>query len=285
MYTNQIALISQSGQITSSEVSKISAAIQKQITRDFTPIWNIKSSIDAFEKLEDVPAGYWPIIIKDDIGYDGAAGIHLDKNGQPYALVQAGQLTPLTCSHECLEMLVDPFGSRLISSDSIIEEQGRVNYLLEVCDPSESERFGYSVNGILLSDFYTPNYFDPIPSKSVRYSFTDSIKKPKQVLKDGYLSWMIPETNEWWQAVFFGTTIDFRNLGVLERKSSQSWREKIDTITIEPNRKIAKRVLSKNKKVESKNLFASLIIENSSNSWAKNLQEDIGNVINSTKNI
>ncbi len=128
-----IALVSESPSVAFGKVAVISAALQKQAVRDFSPIWGVQATVDAFEFLEDVPAGYWPIIIRNDIGFD-AAGIHLDENGQPFALIDSD--VPLTCSHELLEMLADPFGDRFVTSDSLIPEQGRVAYLVEVCDPS-----------------------------------------------------------------------------------------------------------------------------------------------------
>jgi hypothetical protein len=57
----QLALVSESTQVPKSDVSKVSAALQKQATRDLAPIWDISATVDAFEKLEDVPIGYWPI--------------------------------------------------------------------------------------------------------------------------------------------------------------------------------------------------------------------------------
>jgi hypothetical protein len=66
----------------------VSAAIQKQVSRDLSPIWEVQATVDAFDSLEDVPLGYWQIIIKDNIKFN-AAGIHLNrKNGQPFALVE-----------------------------------------------------------------------------------------------------------------------------------------------------------------------------------------------------
>src|SRR5215211_688992 len=131
---NQLALVSEVENISSSQLARVSAALQKQVMRDFRPIWNVLATVDSFPTLEDVPIGYWPIIIRDDIGFSGAAGIHLDKDGQPFALVQFSNTWSLTTSHEILEMLADPFGNRLIAGDSIKPDQGRVEYLLEVCD-------------------------------------------------------------------------------------------------------------------------------------------------------
>ena len=188
-----LALVSESSSVQMSDLLRVAAALQKQASRDVAPIWNISATVDAFAKLEDVPLGYWPMIVKDDIGQAGAAGIHLDNDRQPYALISSSSdldTWSLTASHECLEMLVDPYGDRLIAGDSPKAGQGRVSFLVEVCDPSEAAEFAYTCNGILVSDFYTPRYFDPLESPGVRYSFTGAITEPRQVLNGGYLSWV-----------------------------------------------------------------------------------------------
>jgi hypothetical protein len=230
MIFRQVALVSEIPQVSHSQLTVVSAALQKQLMRDFSPVWEIQASVDAFVQLEDVPIGYWPVMIRSDIGYAGAAGIHLDNEGQPFGLVQWSSTWPLTTSHEILEMLVDPDGNQLRASKSIKKGQGRVQYLVEVCDPSEADQFGYSVNGITLSDFYTPHFFDPVASSSVRYSFTGAITKPRQVLKDGYLSWLDPATGHWWQQTFFGKKATFRDLGVLSQ-GSQDLRSEIEQRT------------------------------------------------------
>src|SRR5438105_7814936 len=148
-FIRQLALVSESKQIDLAEITRVAAALDKQATRDFAPIWGINSSIHAFARLEDVPLGYWPVIIQDNIGFQGAAGIHLDKDGQPYALITSGEGWSLTASHETLEMLADPFGNRVIAGPSIMEGQGRVSYLVEVSDPSEVAEFAYTANDIM----------------------------------------------------------------------------------------------------------------------------------------
>ncbi|MBW0002731.1 MAG: DUF1906 domain-containing protein [Hyphomicrobiales bacterium] len=204
----QIALVCESELIPAGDVSKVAAAIQKQATRDLSPIWEINATVDAFTTLEDMPVGYWPVIVRDDIDDPSAVGIHQDDNGQPFALVTASSdinVWSITASHEALEMLVDPSGNWLVAADS--KAQGkRVNYLVEVCDPSEAAKNAYSCNGVFVSDFYTPNYFDPVKATGVRYSFTAAISEPLQVLRGGYLSWQDPELNCWWQETWFEGT-------------------------------------------------------------------------------
>lgn len=235
MFLQQLALISEVNGITLSQLTRVSAAIQKQVMRDFTSVWSTDATCDAFTTLEDVPIGYWPIIIRDDIGFAGAAGIHLDQDNQPFALVQFTNRWELTVSHEALEMLADPFGNRLIAGDSIKPGQGRVEYLVEVCDPSEDVRFSYTVNGISVSDFYSPRFFDPAKTSGARYSFTGAIRRPREVLKNGYLSWRDPASNHWWQQIYFGARKRFRDLGVLT-SSAESLRAQIDRLTVRPER-------------------------------------------------
>jgi len=228
----QLALVSEASSVSFGDVARVSAALQKQAARDFGPVWEVSATVDPFEKLEDVPIGYWSLIIRDDIGFPGAAGIHLDRDGQPFSLIQTSKDWALTASHECLEMLADPFGNRLIAGPAPKEATGqkRVEFLVEVCDPSEDGRFGYTVNGIAVSDFYTPHYFDPVTAASVRYSFTGAIKKPRQVLKGGYLSWHDPVSDHWFQIQFFSSKPVLADLGVLAR-NGRSLREMIDALT------------------------------------------------------
>ena len=165
----QLALVSESNSAGMSDLLRVSAALQKQASRDLAPIWELSATVDAFAKLDDVPDGYWPMIIKDDIGVE-AAGVHKDKDGQPFALIASSpdfDNWALNCSHEMLEMLVDPSLDRQVTGDSPMDGQGRVSFLVEVCDPSGAADFGYSVNGILMSDFYTPHFFDPVASAGV----------------------------------------------------------------------------------------------------------------------
>jgi hypothetical protein len=232
----QIALVSESKQVPHSDVLKVSAALQKQATRDLQPIWDVSATVDAFEKLEDVPVGYWPMRVMDDINVDGAAGIHEDENGQPFALITAASdlnMWSLTASHEAFEMLVDPFGNRVIAGDSPKSDQGRASFLVEVCDPSEAADYAYSVNGILVSDFYTPNYFDPVKAPGVRYSYTGALTEPRQVLPGGYLSWQDAASGHWWQEVWFGTDQPaFRDLGQIDQKTNGNVRAVIDRGTM-----------------------------------------------------
>lgn len=229
---HHLALVSESQQLKFSELGRVGAALQKQATRDLGPEWGVSATVSAFASLDDVPTDYWPVIVRDDINVDGAAGVHEDDQGQPFALVQYSPGWSLTASHEVCEMLVDPRGVRMVAGPSPKPGQHRVNFLVEVCDPSEDEKFGYTVNGVLVSDFYTQHYFDPVTVPGMRYSFTGAIQQPRQVLRGGYLSWHDPQSDHWFQQVFFGSKPVFRDLGRLTQ-SARSIRRQIYDVTPE----------------------------------------------------
>ncbi|MCX5009926.1 hypothetical protein OG765_02840 [Streptomyces sp. NBC_00555] len=231
MLLTQLALVSetQNTQISASQLTRVAAALQKQATRDFGPLWQVEATVDAFDSLDDVPLGYWPLIVVDDVP-GPAGGYHTDRNGQPYSLIEFGNSWSLTASHEMLEMISDPYGNRLVAGPSPHPDQGRVEFLVEVADPSESAEFGYTVNGMLVSDFFTQRFYDPVAVEGVRYSFGGHIKAPRQVLRGGYISWREPVTGEWWQQTWFkGNAPKFVNLGHLT--GSRSIREAIDAKT------------------------------------------------------
>lgn len=232
MLIKHIALVSESDRVPLADLVQIAAAVQKQVIRDFGPIWEVQATIAAFAQEQHVPDDYWTITIRDNIGSD-AAGMHLYEDGQPYALVDADSNVSITCSHEVLEMLADPFGNRLVAGPSLKKGQGRVNYLVEVCDPSQASN--YTVNDIPVSDFYTPAFFSPVDAPGTRYSFTGAIPSPRTIIRGGYISWMIPETGEWWQQIFSGSGRIFRRLGMLQREQGQSWRAIIDQRTSMPH--------------------------------------------------
>lgn len=209
----QIALVSLTKEVPLAQLAPVSAAIQKQISRDFGPIWNVAATVDAFDKLEDVPVGYWHVLLQDELP-DGAAGLHKrDDNKQPFALVALTNNWPIFMSHEVLEMLADPQGTLTRAGNSLKSDQGRVEYLVEVCDPCQASKFAYSVNSVLVSDFYTPRYFDPVKSNGVRYSFSGQVRGPREVLDGGYLSWFDPQTRHLFQLRVDGKKVTMADKG------------------------------------------------------------------------
>lgn len=226
-----LALVVDAPQVSRRVAMEIAAALQRQLTRDVAPIWGVYATIDAFASLEHVPPGYWPIIVADYLPGVESVGIHMDRNGQPFALVELSPSWSLTASHEAIEMVIDPWGNRTVPGGSPMAGQGLVEILVEVCDPPGGARWAYTVNGYLVSDFCTPSYYDPVGAAGVRYSFTGALTGPRQIIEGGYLSWRDPTTGEWWQ----GDRVDqsdlrFTSLGRLD-EDGRPVRERVDERT------------------------------------------------------
>ncbi len=197
-----VALVPRGVRVDLSQVATVAAAISIQIARDFGPIWGITATVSAFTKAGDVPVGYWPIYIEDPNKLPkGAGGVHLDSRNQPYALIETGEQWSLDASHECLEMLVDPSGNKMQGAPLLDAAVGlgaaehQVQYVVEVCDPVEDAQYGYQINGVLVSDFFTPSFYDTASASGVRYDFTGALNGPLQVGINGYVSWVDPVTN------------------------------------------------------------------------------------------
>ena len=43
-----IALTTMTDKVTTADLSEVAAALQKQVARDFGPIWNVSATVDAF---------------------------------------------------------------------------------------------------------------------------------------------------------------------------------------------------------------------------------------------
>jgi hypothetical protein len=223
----QIALISTAQDVSFGELSQVSAAIQKQVSRDFAPIWNVNATVDCFDGLASVPPGYWIVTVTSDLDPADGGGIHRAEDGRPFALVRSGEGWSVSASHETLEMIIDPLEGRFVSAQSPISGQGRVDFLVEVCDPCQAATFAYPVNGKSVSDFITPNYFDPVTNSAVRYSFTGAVKRPLEVLRGCYLTWQDPVSGHSFQESFFGETPLFDDLGPTPPPLERSFRSMI----------------------------------------------------------
>jgi hypothetical protein len=201
MLPHHIALLSDTRAVDFAALEPVAAAMQKQVTEDFSPVWGIKAQVVAYRSAADIPHGFWRIIVKDRLTRPEAAGYHEDDLSEPYALVRHTDDWSVTASHEMLELLADPWGRHLATSPSLLDPKKRVRYLVEVSDPCSDAQ--YTIDGIAVSDFYTPHYFDDVKTDGVHYSRTKKITAPREVLKGGYLTWYDPEEKKWFHRSWF----------------------------------------------------------------------------------
>lgn len=257
----QVGLVDTTGEIDVELVHSAALALNIQVTRDLPQFWPISATVVYLPSPKKVPAGVWPVQLVKSLP-PGEGGFHSDKHKQPYSKVIASKGDPtwtIDASHEILEMLVDPYGNRMQSSVSIEVVGGKIEdgtsqfgYLVEACDPCEDNSYAYTVNGVAVSDFITPHFYDPVVTPGTRYSFTGAITGPRQILPGGYISWVNPETNEWQQLMYVDPSQppSIRDLG--PANASKSLREWIDGLdaSLEIN-----RASRKSKSAKAKALF------------------------------
>src|SRR5207247_9143315 len=77
--------------------------------------------------------------------------------------------------------------------------QGQVEYLVEACDPCQDGQFAYPIDGVLVSDFVTPHFYDAFETAGARYSSGGNVEGPRVILPGGYISWRDPLSVAIWQ--------------------------------------------------------------------------------------
>jgi len=194
-----VALVDASGTIDPSELAEVAGALNEQVQSDIAPAWKVAATVGAYPQA---PQGTWRIELRETIEAENAAGFHADERGQPYAqVVLSDGAWTVTASHELVEMLVDPFGSRLHGAKAPNGWQGgssRVKYLMEPADPCE--RVEYQVGGVPMSDFVLPSFYRSAPRGALAaYSHTGAVTEPLQILDGGYISFVDPASEEIWQ--------------------------------------------------------------------------------------
>ncbi|BCG05231.1 hypothetical protein PPGU19_097990 (plasmid) [Paraburkholderia sp. PGU19] len=187
MLATKVGLVDTTGTVDTQTMAAVAAALNVQVTRDLPKYWPVSASVSYLADHKKIPQGVWPVQLVKTLPPD-EGGFHMTRHNQPYAKVI---VTPgsdewaVDASHETIEMLIDPNGNRLQTSNAIEivdgklqDGTGRFEYLVEACDPCEADPYTYTIDGIAVSDFITPHYYDPDVTPDARYSFTGAVKTP-----------------------------------------------------------------------------------------------------------
>ena len=236
----KVVLVDMTGNVGPDKMAAAAEALNVQVTRDLPQFWNIQATVSYQPDQTSVPQGMWPVQLVKSLP-PGEGGFHVTKHNQPYAKVIWTEGTDdwtVDASHETVEMLVDPYGNRLQTSNAIGINNGRVTdaegtyeYLVEACDPCEANDYAYQIDGILVFDFITPAFYDPAVTSNARYSFTGAVKNPREILPGGYISWVDPATSEMKQILWVDPAQEptIRDRG--PAPSNMSLREFVETKT------------------------------------------------------
>ena len=188
----KIAIINASTVLTDAQVKAAVPSLQKQIDMDFGPAWGVAATLRFVPHGQAPLPGEWWLAILDNSDQAGALGYHdLTTAGLPLSKVfagtdkQYGLSWTVTASHELLEMLVDP------NINLTVFEQGPLGarlYAYEVCDAVESDAYAYPIDGVLVSDFVLPSWFESFrQAGSTAFDFRNRLTAPFELLPGGYI--------------------------------------------------------------------------------------------------
>jgi hypothetical protein len=161
-----IAITNVSTCLSDGQVEAAIPALQRQVSLDFKAYWEVDCELTFLPSEEPLTEGWWQISVTDNPDQAGALGYHeLSSRGTPLGKVfaaldlQSGGSWTVTLSHELLEMLADPWINWCAQgSDAKI-------YALEVCDAVEADELGYKIDEVLVSDFITPSWLEPVRAR------------------------------------------------------------------------------------------------------------------------
>jgi len=182
-----IAITNASTCLSDSRVEAVLPALQKQVSNEFKAYWDLDCVLNFLQKTTALTDGWWEIVVLDNPDQAGALGYHeLTSQGTPLGKIfakldlESGWSWTATLSHELLEMLADPW-----INWCAVGSNNRI-YALEVCDAVEADNLGYMIDGVLVSDFVTPAWFEPTCAD--RLDFKQHVKKELQIARGGYIS-------------------------------------------------------------------------------------------------
>ena len=196
-----IALSPQGVDIPQVELSRVAAAISRQLARDLRNHWDVAGIVVPFPDADDAPGDAWQILVVEDAG--GRGGMHSvpAHSSEPVIAIvqyQRDTMWSMAASHEAIEMLLDPLGASFMAGPDPRGSGKEVKFLMEVCDPCQSFGCAYALDGVWVSDFVLPSFYRS-SGGTAPFTFRNSVLSPLSVTAGGVLSWQDPKSRNWYQ--------------------------------------------------------------------------------------
>lgn len=156
-----IAVLNSSTAMTDDQVQAMLGAFAVQWNGDLSTAWNVEDATFTFVPKGQAPlAESWWLVFLDNSDQAKTLAYHdLTNEGLPLSKVfiktiQAdGASVSVGATHELCEMAVDPW------LNSAYQDSQGTFWAGEICDPVEDDQYGYMIDGVLVTDFVTPNWF------------------------------------------------------------------------------------------------------------------------------
>ena len=205
MNTLQIALVNKATVALGVDLSALAQALQKQVSRDFAPIWQTDVNLVL---LDDATDDYDNLILFDNADQAGELGYHdLSPKGHAYGKVfvktsQAdNESVSSVASHELLEMLLDPYVNLSAQDNATL-------WAYEAADMVENDEYNIVIpagwtgagRSVPVSNFAYPNWWQA--GKPGPWDFLQRLKSPLQLTAGGYMSFLdLNRPGNGWQQI------------------------------------------------------------------------------------
>lgn len=168
-------------------------ALAKQLAQDYATTWRVLPPALSFSADNTVGTEESELALFDDADQADALGYHDETpTGRVYAKVfvtpilnSGGTYTngansiSVTLSHEMLEMSGDP------ECNLWADAPDGNDYARELCDAVEGD--AYAADGVSVSNFVLPAYFDRFAPSNSRFDFLSKLSAPFTMTSGGYL--------------------------------------------------------------------------------------------------
>ena len=168
--------------INNSEMSQLTAALQKCYDKHFLPVWGYPVDLYVTRKPKRTD---WQLVYFDDASHKNMLGRHeLTHRGQPISKIFLAALgdepVSMAASHELFEMVLDPMANLWA------DQTRHTQYAYEVCDAVEEEYF--LVDGFRMSNFVYPSWFEPFKHpRGTKFDHKGTLKAPFSMTEGGYV--------------------------------------------------------------------------------------------------
>ncbi len=196
-----VDVINATTRVSAAEIRRCVRALRKQVHRDFAPVWGITADLHYTARGAKPHRGAWQLVLLDQRSQDD--GYHeLTKEGLPLGRVFIEEASKCssgwtsTASHELLELLMNPETTLgvLVEDESL----GQRLYSYEVCDACQDDRFTYEIDGVPVSDFVHPAWFEPWrEARSARFDQAHKLTRPFQVPTGCYAEFFDTRRRKW----------------------------------------------------------------------------------------
>ncbi len=216
------------------DLNALIAAMQMYVDKYVAPVWGTPAKLI---KSNGFIKDAWAVVFLDNADQPGALAYHdLTPDGLPLSKVfvrttiDNGELVSVSTSHELVEMLVDPAINIMTTGPD-----PKATYAYESADPVEA--LSFNVNGIPMSDFVYPSYFEIFrKAGSVKFDQLNKVKKPFQILSGGYQ--IVLKNGKWSQ--IFGSATKKKDFANEDRRGHRSTRRRFRKRELTSEKEIAR---------------------------------------------